>query len=107
MDDWKLGDKCFYMYGNKPKEGRIKKITFFGENGENGKIELYKYKVTVNYSFNHYEARSFIDQVGYSVDTDEPEEIFPTKEALMIHLDNLIEESIHNYKRYEETWKRY
>jgi len=105
MDDWKLGDKCFYMYNNKPKEGRIKKITFFGENGENGKIELYKYKVTVNYSFNHY--ASSADQVGYSVDTDEPEEIFPTKEALMIHLDNLIEESIHNYKRYEEKWKRH
>jgi predicted metallo-beta-lactamase superfamily hydrolase len=104
MDNWKLGDKCFYMYGNKPKEGRIKKITFFGENGENGKIELYKYKVTVNYSFNHYAPSA--DQVGYSVDTDEPEEIFPTKEALMIHLDNLIEESIHNYKRYEEKWIR-
>jgi hypothetical protein len=102
MDDWKLGDKCFYMYGNKPKEGRIKKITFFGENGENGKIELYKYKVTVNYS---YENVSYYDT--YAIDTDEPEEIFPTKEALMIHLDNLIEESIHNYKRYEETWKRY
>jgi len=100
MDNWKLGDKCFYMYGNNPKEGRIKKITFFGENGENGKIELYKYKVTVNYSF------LSIDRGGYSVDEDETEEIFPTKEALMIHLDNLIEESIHNYKRYEEKWIR-
>ncbi len=97
MDNWKLGDKCFYMYGNKPKEGRIKKITFFGENA-NGKIELYKYKVTVNYSF-------YIAGIC-NVDTDEPEEIYPTKEALMIHLDNLIEESIHNYKRYEETWIR-
>ena len=103
MDNWKLGDKCFYMYGNKPKEGRIKKITFFGENA-NGKIELYKYKVTVNYSFKNY--GSYTDPVAYSLDTDEPEEIFPTKEALMIHLDNLIEESIHNYKRYEETWIR-
>jgi predicted metallo-beta-lactamase superfamily hydrolase len=105
MDNWKIGDKCFYIYGNNPKEGRIKNITFFGENGEDGKIKLYKYKVIVNYSFNHYAPSA--DQVGYSVDTDEPDEIFPTKEALMIHLDNLIEESIHNYKRYEEKWKKY
>jgi hypothetical protein len=96
MDNWKIGDKCFYIYGNNPKEGRIKNITFFGQNGENGKIELYKYKVTVNYCYG-----------SYSVDTDEPEKIFPTKEALMMHLNNLVEESIHNYKRYEENWKKY
>jgi hypothetical protein len=99
MDNWKIGDKCFYMHGNNPKEGRIKNITFYGQNGENGKIKLSHYKVSVNYSY--------YSDGGYGIDTDEVKEIFPTKEALMIYLDNLIEESIHNYKRLEEAWKKY
>ncbi len=72
MDNWKIGDKCFYMYGNNPKEGRIKNITFYGQNGENGKVEFSHYKVFVN-----------------------------SKEALMMHLDNLLEKSTNNYKRLE------
>lgn len=80
------------MYGNKPKEGRIKNITFYGQN-ENGKIEFSHYKVSVNYSY--------YSDGSYCIDTDEPEEIFPTKEALMMHLDNLLEKSTNNYKRLE------
>lgn len=99
MDNWKIGDKCFYIYGNNPKEGRIKNITFYGQNGENGKIEFSHYKVFVSYSY--------YSDGGYGIDTDEPKEIFPTKEALMMHLDDLIEKSMHNYKRFEETWKKY
>ena len=99
MDNWKIGDKCFYMYGNNPKEGRIKNITFYGYNAENGKIEFSHYKVSVNYSY--------YSDGDYGIDIDEPKEIFPTKEALMMHLDNLIEKSMHNYKRLEETWKKY
>jgi hypothetical protein len=94
IQSMKIGDKCYYMYNDKPWEGIIKNILFYGMENNNIK-KLSHYKVTVWYVYEK-------DKNIFGIDTMEPRDIFPTKEALMIHLNNLIEKNINDYKRYED-----
>ncbi len=87
----KIGDKCFYMYYNKPNEGIIKDISFHKSTEDNNRI---KYKVKAQHILEKD------DRLGaYNI---EVEEIFLTKKELLSHLDNLIEESINKNKRYKD-----
>jgi len=97
IQNMKIGDKCFYMYHNEPTEGRIKDISFYGSTGDdNRKLKFNNnYRVTVQYVFEKDENR-------LGTDTIEVREIFPTKKALMNHLNSLMEKSMDNYKRYED-----